>query len=182
MMKNTLTLTFVLLLSACTNHLYSGTTSYEFNDKQCRSMVYWNDLTHFFDREGKATTVVIKTPNGRSYPLTSFTDGSTDDKADDRLGLILPSGEYIDSVNQTTNDTELLCGVFNGKQAHQETGAKETEFYLYCDKKPHPLRKSTDTMKASETPYIFAMNEPVETFSWFTSEEIKADISMVKCE
>lgn len=177
-MKNTLTLAFIILLSACTNHLYSGTTSYEFNDKQCRSVVYWNDLTHFFDKEGKATTVVIKTPNGRSYPFTPFTDGS----ADDRLALILPSGEYIDTINQTTDDTKLLCGVFEGMQAHQKAGAKETDFYLYCDKRPHPLRKSKDTMKASETPYIFAMNEPVETFSWFTSEEIKADISMVKCE
>lgn len=182
-MKNTLTLVFILLLSACTNHLYSGATSYEFNDKRCQSIVYWNDLTHFFDREGKATTVVIKTPNGRSYSLTSFAKGRTEaQSANDRLALILPSGEYIDTINQTTDDTELLCGVFEGQQAHQKTGAKETEFYLYCDKKPHPLRKSTDTMKASETPYIFAMNEPVETFSWFTSEEIKADISMVKCE
>jgi hypothetical protein len=145
-------------------------------------MVYWNDLTHFFDREGKATTVVIKTPNGRSYPFTSFAGGNTDESGDDRLALILPSGEYVDSIKQTTNDTELLCGVFEGQKAHQKTGANQTAFFLYCDKKPHPLRKSTDTMKASESPYIFAMNEPVETFSWFTSEEIKADISMVKCE
>lgn len=182
-MKNTLTLAFILLLSACTSHLYSGTTSYEFNDKRCQSIVYWNDLTHFFDREGKATTVVIKTPNGRSYPLTSFANGDTEgESANDRLALILPSGEYIDIINQTTHDTELLCGVFEGQQAHQKKGAKQTEFYLYCDKKPHPLRKSTDTMKASETPYIFAMNEPRKTFSWFTSEELKADISMVKCE
>jgi len=145
-------------------------------------MVYWNDLTHIFDREGKATTVVIKTPNGRSYSLTSVTDVDANNSGVGELELILPSGEYDDAINRTTDDVELLCGVFNGKQAHQKAGAKETEFYLYCDKKPHPLRKSTDTMQASKTPYIFAMNEPIETFSWFTSEEIKADISMVKCE
>ncbi len=181
-MKNTLILAFAVLLSGCTNHLYSGTTSYEFNDKQCHSIVYWHDLTHFFDREGKASTVVIKTPNGRSYFLTSFDDTSVDKSQDDRLALTLPSGEYSDSINHTTDDIELLCGVFEGKQTHQKTGEKETEFYLYCDKKAHPLRKSVDTMQASETPYIFAMNEPVETFSWFTSDEIKTDISMVKCE
>ena len=69
-MKNTLTLSLIVLVSGCANHLYSGTTSYEYNGKTCHSLVYWNDSSHPFDKEGKATTVVVKTPSGRSYSLT----------------------------------------------------------------------------------------------------------------
>jgi len=177
-MKNTLALASIVLLSGCTNHLYSGTTSYEFNGKTCHSMVYWSDLTHLFDQEGKATTVVIKTPNGRSYALTPPIDKSTDGS----FRLILPPSEFTDSINHTTGDPDLFCGMFKGKEQHQKVNLKETQFYLYCNKKSNSMRKSNDSMKAQESPYIFAMNEPVETFSWFTSEEIKADISVIKCE
>lgn len=177
-MKNTLTLAFVILVSGCTNHLYSGTTSYEFNGKTCHSMVYWNDLTHLFDQDGKATTIVVKAPGGRSYSLTP-TDAPV---AQADYELILPSSDFVDSINATTDDTELLCGKFEGKEQHQQNKAPTTSFFLYCDKKAHPLRKSTDVMKASSSPYIFAMNEPIEAFSWFKAEEIQADISSVKCE
>jgi hypothetical protein len=181
MMKNALTLVFIVLASGCTSHLYSGTTSYEYNGKTCYSLVYWNDSTHLFNQDGKATTVVIKTPSGRSYFLSTPEDGT-----DGSLELILPSGEFVATINNSMNegvsDTDLFCGTFHGKKAHQEDKVKQTEFYLYCDQKPHPLRKPTDTMKASETAYVFEMNEPIESFSWFSTEEIKADISQVKCE
>jgi hypothetical protein len=177
MMKNTLTLSLIVLVSGCANHLYSGTTSYEYNGKTCHSLVYWNDSSHPFDKEGKATTVVVKTPSGRSYSLTP-----NNNKDDASYELILPAGEFSDSINNTSNDTELFCGLFNGKEAHQAGNLQQTEFYLYCDKTPHPLRKSTDSMKASETPFVFDMNEPIKTITWFKPEEIKADISVVKCE
>ncbi|WP_412972669.1 hypothetical protein [Glaciecola sp. MF2-115] len=177
-MKNTLTLGLIVLVSGCTSHLYSGTSSYEYNGKTCHSLVYWNDSSHPFDKEGKATTVVIKTPSGRSYSLSP----NKDSNGDVSYELILPSGEFTDSVNQTNGDTELFCGLFKGKEAHQERNLQQTEFYLYCDKTAHPLRKSTDTMKASTTPYVFEMNEPVKTITWFKPEEIKADISVVKCD
>jgi hypothetical protein len=140
--------------------------------------VYWNDLTHLFDQEGKATTVVIKTASGRNYSLTPTSDKSIDGS----YTLILPSGDFEDSIYHTKGNPDLLCGVFKGKEQHQKVNLKETEFYLYCDKQPHPIRQSTDTMKASKNPYIFEMNETIETFSWFKSAEIKADISTVKCE
>lgn len=172
-MKNIITLGFTVLLSGCTNHLYSGVTSYEFRGQTCYSIVYWNDLTHIFDTQGKATTVVVKTPNGRSYSILPNNNGE--------YILTLPSGDYIDSINQTNDQEALFCGMFKGKEEHQAANLPETEFYLYCDKKPHPIRKSNDSLKASSAPYIFQMNEAIETFSWFKTEEIKADLSVVGC-
>jgi hypothetical protein len=184
-MKNTLTLTFVVLLSGCTNHLYSGTTSYEFNGETCHSVVYWNDLTQLFDQKGKATTVIIKAPNGRSYSLTPPNDNSVDGSYE----LILPKGDfahefsnYDDITRYKTNDNEVFCGLFKGKEAHQNANVPQTDFTLYCKKTVHPIRKSIDRMQPSKSPYIFKMNEPIEIFSWFKSEEIKVDISAVKCE
>nr|WP_297348679.1 hypothetical protein [uncultured Glaciecola sp.] len=184
-MKNTLALVFIVLLSGCTNHLYSGTTSYEFNGKTCHSIVYWNDLTHLFDQDGKATTVIIKAPKGRSYSLTPPNDNSVDGSYE----LILPTGDFADEFADSdditrykTNDNEVFCGLFKGKEAHQKANVRQTEFTLYCKKNVRPIRKSIDRMQPSKQPYIFAMNEPVEAFSWFKSREIKADISVVKCE
>jgi hypothetical protein len=190
-MKNTLTMALILLLSGCTNHLYSGTAAYEFNGETCHSVVYWNDLTHLFDQEGKATTVVIKAPDGRSYSLRPPNDNNLDGS----YKLILPTGEFAypdgfddkfadstDIMSYQTKDNEVFCGLFEGKEAHEKANVRKTEFTLYCEKRIHPIRKSIDRMKPSNTPYIFAMNEPIETFSWFKSEEIKADISFVKCE
>jgi hypothetical protein len=191
MMKNTLILAFIVSLSGCTNHLYSGTASYEFNGETCHSVVYWNDLTHLFDQEGKATTVVIKAPNGRSYSLRPPNDNSIDSS----YKLILPTGEFAypsgfddkfadstDIRGYKTNDNEVFCGLFKGKEEHEKANFRKTEFTLYCEKRIHPIRKSIDRMKPANSPYVFAMNEPIETFSWFKSEEIKADISFVKCE
>lgn len=169
-MKNLTLVLATTFLAACTNHLYQGKTTYQDNGKTCEALVYWNNTTHFFNREGKLSSVVIRNASNPS----SFT---ISDSGDNRLTLMLQSGDYEDVINNTQNDTELVCGVFSGKQSHQKGETSETTFALYCNKIPNPLRPDTSGIRAQAQPYVFKMSEPKSEFSW-TGEELKADISL----
>jgi hypothetical protein len=157
-------------LTACTNHLYQGKTTYDDNGRDCEALVYWNNTTHLFNSEGKPSSVVIRNASNPG----SFTFSDT---GEDNLTLMQPSGEYKDVINKTKNDTELVCGVFSGKEAHQSGKASITEFTLFCNKIANPLKPKTNGMKAKTEPFIFKMRVPESEFSW-TGEEIKADISL----
>jgi hypothetical protein len=158
------------VLTACTNHLYQGKTTYQDNGKTCEALVYWNNTTHMFNSEGKSSSVVIRNASNPG----SFTFSDT---REDNLTLMLPSGEYEDVINNTLNDTELICGVFSGKDTHQNDGTSVTKFELYCNKIPNPIRPSTNGIKAKSEPFTFQMLAPKSKFSW-TGEELKAEISL----
>lgn len=159
-----------MALSACTNHLYQGKTTYQDNGKTCEALVYWNNTTHIFNSEGKSSSVVIR----NASDLSSFTMSDT---REDQLTLMLPSGEYEDVINNTQHDTELACGVFSGKEAHQNGESSVTKFELYCNKIPNPLKPNTSAMKAKSEPFTFQMLAPKSEFSW-GGKELKAEISL----
>lgn len=169
-MKYWLILLPLIGCSGCTNYLYQGKTTYAENGKQCDAMVYWNNTTHLFNSDGKPSSVVVRNASNPS----SFTFS---DQRDDELTLILPSDEYRDVINQTTGDTQLVCGKFEGKQAHEKGLSNRTSFTLYCDKQSHPLKPAPTGMKANSTPYVFEMQEPVAEFS-LLGKEIKATVEL----
>jgi hypothetical protein len=160
----------ITTLTACTNHLYQGKTTYQDNGKTCEALVYWNNTTHLFNSEGKPSSVVIRNASNPG----SFTISDT---KEENLTLMLPSGDYEDVINNTQNDSELVCGVFSGKIPHQNGDTSMTTFELYCNKIPNPLKPNTSGMKANSKPFIFEMLAPQSAFSW-TGEEIKAELSL----
>ena len=162
----------LMSLTACTSHLYQGKTTYQDNGKTCEALVYWNNTTHLFNSEGKSSSVVIRNASN----LGSFT---LSDTIEEKLTLILPAGEYEDVINNTKNDTELNCGAFSGKDTHQKGKNSQTEFMLFCNKVPNPLKPNTNGIKAKNEPFIFQMLAPQSKFSW-AGEELKAEISL-KC-
>jgi hypothetical protein len=149
----------ITALTACTNHLYQGKTTYQDNGKTCEALVYWNNTTHLFNSEGKPSSVVIRNASN----LSSFTFSDT---RDENLTLVLPAGDYEDVINNTQNDTELTCGVFSGKNAHQQGKVSLTEFKLFCNKVPNPLKPNTNGIKAKKEPFVFQMLAPKSEFSW----------------
>ncbi|WP_114325757.1 hypothetical protein [Candidatus Colwellia aromaticivorans] len=160
----------ITALTACTNHLYQGKTTYQDNGKTCEALVYWNNTTHIFNSEGKSSSVVIRNAsNPGSFTLS--------DTREENLILMLPSGEYEDVIYNSHNDTELVCGVFSGKGAHQKGEVSRTEFKLFCNKIPNPLKPNTNGIKAKYKPFIFVMLAPKSEFSW-AGEELKAEISL----
>lgn len=170
-MKKLVLIVSVWVVSACTNHLYQGKTTYQDNGKKCEAIVYWNNTTHLFNQTGKPSAVVIRNASN----LRSFTFS---DSGQNTLQLILPSDEYTDVINNTQGNTELTCGVFSGKITHQNAQTQTTEFQLFCNKKSHPLRPDTSGMKAQTAPYVFTMEPAISVFSW-TGEQLDAEVKPI---
>lgn len=165
-MKLLSALLILLTTTACTNHLYQGTTTYRENNKQCQALVYWYDMSHWFSAGDKPTTVVVRNAsNPRTFQI------SQDNKLayEDKILLVESSSDYVKVLGEQSNDfTELDCGYFSGKQAHQQGHSNTTEFYLFCDKKVHPLRGGdTSGLRAQTMPYVFKMAPPLRQFSWW---------------
>lgn len=166
-MKGLILLMVMATLSACTNHFYQGKTSYidtKSGDK-CEAIVYWTNTTHWFNSQGKPTTVVIKNGSNPSSFNLSEDDATA---SNERINLIVSSDAYQVIIGDNiANHTELNCGYFEGKQAYLDGQSNQTRFYLFCNKKVHPIRGGdTSGLRAQGTPYIFAMAAPVSEFSW----------------
>lgn len=163
-MKLLTTLLLLLAISACTNHLYQGTTTYQENNKQCEAMVYWYDMSHWFSAGDKPTTVVVRNAsNPRSFQISQ--DNTL--RGEDKIRLVESNSDYVKVIGEPSTDfTDLDCGYFVGKQAHQQGRSDTTEFYLFCNKKSHPLRPDTSGLRAQIPPYVFSMAPAVSQFSW----------------
>jgi hypothetical protein len=154
----------LLATTACTNHLYQGTSTYQENNKQCSAMVYWYDMSHWFSDGDKPTTVVVRNAsNPRSFQISQ----DNTQPGEDKIRLVESNSDYVKVIGEPSTDfTELDCGYFSGKQAHQKGQSDTTEFYLFCNKKSHPLRPDTSGLRAQKAPYVFNMAPPVSQFSW----------------
>ncbi|MGO4893710.1 hypothetical protein [Flavobacterium sp. W21_SRS_FM6] len=160
--------TFLVMVftSACTNHLYQGTTTYQENNKQCEAMVYWYDMSTLFSEGEKPSTIVIRNAsNPRSFQISQDNKQTNDDK----IHLVESKSDYSRVIGESKSDfTDVDCGYFAGKQAHQQGLSAVTEFYLYCQKKVHPVRGGdTSGLQARANPYVFKMAEPISAFSWW---------------
>jgi hypothetical protein len=155
----------ILSTGACTNHLYQGTTTYQDNDRQCQAMVYWYDMSHWHNTGDKPTTIVVRNASNPST-FNISQDNYLGNK--DKFGLVESNSDYVKIIGEPDNDfTDVNCGYFSGKQAHQQGQTNTTEFYLFCNKKARPLHAAdTSGLRAQITPYVFNMATPIAKFTW----------------
>ncbi|GEM_PF-2507344 len=182
--------------SACTNHLYQGYTHYQYAGKTCDAMVYWQNTTHLFAPDGLPTDVNIRmasTP--KIYRLQNEQLSQKNDKGDenkrDSFVLLMPVSEYVDAVNNSQGEQNLVCGRLEGIRAHMQGSKNTTEFTLYCDRggnrKLSITQGSTPQMSARKTAYTFAMQTPVSELSFMKKEleamkkELEADVKRLDC-
>ena len=153
-------------------------------------MVYWHSTTHFFAPNGLPTDVNIRmasTP--KIYRLQNEQHSQKNDKGDenkrDSFVLLMPASEYVDAVNNSQGEQNLVCGRLERNTRAYAGLEKHSEFTLHCDRggnrKLSIPQGSTQQMSARKIAYTFAMLPPVSELS-FIEKKLEADVKRLDCK
>lgn len=162
-MKLTILLIAVSFLSACTNSLYLGRTSYQDDGKDRKAIVFWNDTTHVLNSDGKPSPVTLL--DGCSDYRIQFSEQN-----DGTLMFVESSSDFsrINGMGREIDASTIECGEFLGKKEVSNGNTLKTKALLYCNKITSPL-KPGKSIPARKDPYVFDMEVESE-FSWFGGE------------
>ena len=155
---------FILVgfLSACTNSLYYGETSYQYKEKDHKAVAYWRDQ----DEKGKPDVVTIL-DGCTDYPIQFSEQNDGTVKFFEAPGNF----ERLDDMGEVINSSKIECGDFFGKkeiiaeasEEDDENASYKAKALIYCNKIPHPIRKGT-SMPARKEPYVFNIRYKTEFF------------------
>ncbi|MGQ8364743.1 hypothetical protein [Glaciecola sp. 1036] len=176
-MKRIIGISGILLLTSCTNHLYQGALEYETTDNRiCEAKIYSDDTTWFLNKNGKPDTITIK--QGGDNDSFQFDYSPTD-----TASLVKPAEFYVaafDPDQANISDSQVLCGNLTGFESYKNGENSEVEFLYVCNKMNLWGTTISGPMPASETPYVFKMQDPVSEFSW-TGEQLSQRVELPTC-
>lgn len=150
-------------LSACTNNLYLGKTSYLDEGKDKEVIVFWNDTTHIFNTAGKPSPVTLL--DGCSDYRIQFSEH----KDGELIFLESPSDfSRVNGMGREIDSSTIECGEFLGKKEVSDGSTSQAKALIYCNKIISPL-KPGKSIPAREEPYVFDI-EVESKFSWLGGE------------
>lgn len=159
-MKISILLIAIGFLSACTNHLYKGETSYLYNGNDQKVIVYWSNTTDMFDSEEKPDVVTMLDA------CSDYRIQFSEDK-DGALTFVESSSDFsrVNDMGRVIDSTAIECGEFLGKKEVTKGDTLKAKALIYCNKIISPLKQGK-SIPARKEPYVFDMQTESEFF-WF---------------